>query len=316
MKIDLVYLWVDDTDFAWRKKIGKYKNSMEFSLYENYDSDAIDICRFYNNDELRFSLRSVEKFAPWINKIFIITDNQIPEWLNLENDRVKIVNHNEIIPEDKLPLFNSCAIESCIPYIDGLSEYFLYANDDTFFWDKVSEDFFFREGKPIFRFADKISPHKNYKHLYGKTLQYSYNVISKRYKINFPLCFPHHNIDAYRKSFFIECIEEFKDEFTQTLEHRFRQDKDMQRIGIAYYMMAKGEGIFKNIKSNWINEYILRFPLDSQHCSISRFSHYKYKNCRSKLMCLNDCRCTTNRDREQVKEYLLSKFPCKSSFEK
>lgn len=316
MKIDLVYLWVDDTDFAWRKKICKYKNSMEFSLYERYDSDAIDICRFYNNDELRYSLRSVERFAPWINKIFIVTDNQIPSWLNLENDRIQIVNHNEIISEDKLPLFNSCAIESRIPYIEGLSEYFLYANDDTFFWDEVSEDFFFNEGKPIFRFSDMLSKNKIYKHLYGKTLQYSYNVIAKRYKLKFPLCFPHHNIDAYRKSFFIECLEEFQNEFSETLDHRFRQANDMQRIAVSYYMLAKGMGVFKNIKSSWFEKYILNFPVDSQHCGINRFSHYKYKNCKSKLMCLNDCRETSDKDRQIVRDYLGLKFSQKSEFEK
>ena len=54
LPIDLVYLWVDDTDYNWKKKINRYRENLE-----QYDSDATDICRFYNNDELKYSLRSV-----------------------------------------------------------------------------------------------------------------------------------------------------------------------------------------------------------------------------------------------------------------
>ncbi len=75
MNIDLVYLWVDENDKNWREKKSKYTT-------KSYNKDAVDDCRFVNNDELKYSLRSIEKYAPWINRIFIVTDNQTPEWLN------------------------------------------------------------------------------------------------------------------------------------------------------------------------------------------------------------------------------------------
>ena len=180
MKIDLVYLWVDDTDWEWKRRRNKY-----IDTFDEYDEDATDECRFYNNDELKYSLRSVEKNAPWVNKIFIVTDNQIPEWLDTENEKIKIVNHCDIIPEQYLPIFNSNAIESRIPFISGLSEYFLYANDDTFFWNPVEKDFFFKDNKPIFRRGKYLKKSKVCKRLYGTTIQYSYNTLSKNIQFRF-----------------------------------------------------------------------------------------------------------------------------------
>ena len=86
-KIDLVYTWVNDKDPAWREKKSKF-DSEAFSC----DKDANSSYRYFNNDELKYSLRSVQKNIPWINKIFIITDNQKPEWLNLNNEKIRVVD--------------------------------------------------------------------------------------------------------------------------------------------------------------------------------------------------------------------------------
>ncbi len=139
MIIDLVYTWVNNNDFNWQDKIKTYAN-----IFDKNNNDSNNICRFYNNDELKYSLRSVETNADWINKIYIITDNQIPEWLNTNNPKIIIINHQDIISIDKLPLFNSCAIESRIPFIEELSEFFLYANDDTFFGIKLPLKYFLK----------------------------------------------------------------------------------------------------------------------------------------------------------------------------
>lgn len=81
-------------------------------------------------------------YAPWINKIFIVTDNQIPDWLDTNHPKIRIIDHKEIMPEECLPCFNSNAIETCIDNITELSEYFLYANDDMFFSSPVKPDDF------------------------------------------------------------------------------------------------------------------------------------------------------------------------------
>lgn len=112
------------------------------------DDQATSINRFRDNDELRlyfgccirsrYSLRSLEKNAPWIRHIYIVTNGQIPSWLNTDNPRVSIITHEEIFSEpDALPTFSSPAIEFNLHHIPGLSEYFLYFNDDVFLGDVV-----------------------------------------------------------------------------------------------------------------------------------------------------------------------------------
>ena len=310
MQIDLVYLWVDDTDWNWKKKRNKY-----LETFTNYDADAVDECRFYNNDELLYSLRSVEKNAPWINKIFIITDNQTPSWLNINNPKIRIVNHTEIIPNEKLPIFNSCAIESRIPYIKDLSEYFLYANDDTYFWNPVNEDFFFKNDLPICRIDKFMSKYKVCKKLYGSTIQRAYSLIKGKYYIHFQDFFPHHNIDAYRKSLFIECIKEFQNEFDKTLNNRFRDFSDVQRIIISFYALAKGKAILKQTRLNLL-EKILHIPKDSVCYHMHKIVPEKILNKKTKLVCINDSRENNENTRKICKELLEKKFPQKSSFEK
>ena len=87
MPVDLVYLWVDGSDPKWQEKRNKRLGKVEEVSEINCKG------RYANNDELMFSLRSVEKYAPWIRKIFIVTDDQVPEWLDTSNPKVRIVDH-------------------------------------------------------------------------------------------------------------------------------------------------------------------------------------------------------------------------------
>ncbi|XP_048726912.2 N-acetylglucosamine-1-phosphotransferase subunits alpha/beta-like isoform X2 [Ostrea edulis] len=106
--------------------------------------EDISSSRFEDNDELRYSLRSVEKYAPWVRHVFIVTNGQIPHWLDLENPRVTIVTHEDIFPnKSHLPTFSSPAIEANIHRIPGLSKKFIYMNDDVMFGKEVwPEDFY------------------------------------------------------------------------------------------------------------------------------------------------------------------------------
>ena len=148
MDIDLVYLWVDGSDPEWLAKKNSYLPDDR-----QLPPDVAGTCRYVENDELRYSLRSAERFAPWIRRIFIVTDDQTPRWLDTENPRVQVVFHRDFIPAEVLPLFNSAALEWFLPDIPGLSEHFLYANDDMFFGAPVDPGFFFEEssGLPITR---------------------------------------------------------------------------------------------------------------------------------------------------------------------
>lgn len=130
MDIDLVYLWVNGNDPKWQAK-------RDACIGRPSGSQAHCKGRYADSGELKYSLRSAEKYAPWIRRIFIVTDNQIPEWLNTDNPKVQIVDHTEIMPAECLPCFNSAVIEMFLCNIPGLSEHFLYANDDTYFGKPV-----------------------------------------------------------------------------------------------------------------------------------------------------------------------------------
>lgn len=94
-KVDMVYLWCDGSDQAFKKR----KN--ECLQKENYyDEYLMGDQRFFDNDELKYSLRSLEKNAPWINHIFIVADRQIPKWLDINNKKISIVDHAQIMPQN------------------------------------------------------------------------------------------------------------------------------------------------------------------------------------------------------------------------
>ena len=155
-KIDLVYLWVNGNDPQWKMK----KRMVLTERGEAPAPEALNKGRFVENDELKYSLRSVEMYAPWINKIWIVTDDQTPEWLNTDHPKVQMVSHRDILPAEYLPTFNSHAIEASIPNIEGLEEKFLYANDDMFFAKPTTPDFFYtKTGLPIARFSRRMPRH-------------------------------------------------------------------------------------------------------------------------------------------------------------
>uniref|UniRef100_A0A182JKZ0 Uncharacterized protein n=1 Tax=Anopheles atroparvus TaxID=41427 RepID=A0A182JKZ0_ANOAO len=118
--IDVVYTWVNGSDPRFIDELARY-------------SPTRDKARYDDKNELRYSLRSLERYAPWVRNVYIVTNGQVPCWLNLENPRVRIVTHTDIADEDTiLPTFSSASIETFIHRIPGLSRHFLYLNDDIF----------------------------------------------------------------------------------------------------------------------------------------------------------------------------------------
>ncbi|KGL84984.1 N-acetylglucosamine-1-phosphotransferase subunits alpha/beta, partial [Tinamus guttatus] len=118
------------------------------SVSQSKQDEDISASRFEDNEELRYSLRSIERHAPWVRHIFIVTNGQIPSWLNLDNPRITIVTHQEIFQNvSHLPTFSSPAIESHIHRINGLSQKFIYLNDDVMFGKDVWPDDFYSHSK-------------------------------------------------------------------------------------------------------------------------------------------------------------------------
>ncbi|XP_036432578.1 N-acetylglucosamine-1-phosphotransferase subunits alpha/beta [Colossoma macropomum] len=118
------------------------------AVSQSKQDEDVSASRFEDNEELRYSLRSVERHAPWVRHIFIVTNGQIPSWLNLDNPRVTVVTHQDIFQnQSHLPTFSSPAIETHIHRIPGLSQKFIYLNDDVMFGKDVWPDDFYSHSK-------------------------------------------------------------------------------------------------------------------------------------------------------------------------
>lgn len=128
--IDAVYTWVDGDDTDWQQRKNK---ALGADAQAEINLIAANNSRYVSRDELRYSLRSMIAYAPWIRQIYLVTDDQVPAWLDLEHPMVKVIRHRKIFRDTGLlPTFNSHAIESRLHRIPGLSEHFIYVNDDMF----------------------------------------------------------------------------------------------------------------------------------------------------------------------------------------
>ncbi len=302
--VDLVYLWVDGNDPQWAKKKAKWQ-----AQYKNLPDNGTNIARFRQIDELKFSLRSVEKNLPWINHIYIITDNQVPEWLKTENPKVTIVDHSEIFPKDALPVFNSTAIETRVPYIPNLSEHFLLANDDCFVRVPLEKSFFFNEnGNP--RVFVKYKRRMFEFNLWLVQLRHAHNLIAKKYPLDFIIT-PSHNIQPYRKSYFLDTINEFPEEFKRTAYSKFRQETDISRVIIELRdrMLNQNDMFSKWDKTAFPSKCRTAYSLISNNF----LTLDEEMPC---LFCLNDFEGKSNRELEITRLILEAFYPDKSSFEK
>lgn len=309
MDIDLVYLWVNGNDPKWIAKrnacIGE-------------PSKAEENCkgRYVNNDELKFSLRSVEKYAPWIRKIFIVTDDQAPEWLDTSHPKIQIVDHTEILPPECLPCFNSVVIEHHLHRIPGLSEHFLYANDDMYINKPVTpETFFDKDLLPKMRLNRR--PFRKLTLLYrtkvlGKRLR-NYNqtihnaalLVEQKYGIYYNGK-THHNIDAYLKSGYRHAREVFDNEIKATLSNHVRSSNDIQRNIYSYVALAE-----KRAHLCYVTQRTsFRFHIDN------RKLYRKFDRYNPMLFCMNDSQYANDEDRKCAVVFLNKLFPDKSRFEK
>ena len=309
--IDLVYLWVDGNDPEWLAKRNAFFGRKVENSSTNFNG------RYLNNDELKFSLRSVERYAPWIRKIFIVTDNQTPKWLDISNPKIQIIDHKDILPHESLPCFNSNVLEQFIYKIPNLSEHFLLSCDDMFLNKTISPTTFFApDGFPIIRLNRKPfrrfrwflreqvfkKPHK----LFSVSLFNAAELVRHKFGV-FYNGLPHHNIDSYIKSDCSRVSEQiFKNEIDLMKTNHIRNVNDVARIVYSYVALAEKRGHLRYVSSN-----------ESLHIHIQKDRHYeKLQKFNPTFFCMNDTEYADNNDRMKLKVWLNSRFPEKSEFEK
>ena len=309
--VDLVYLWCDGEDPQFKEK----KNYWLKQENKDADRQATATGRFEQIDELKYSLRSVEKYIPWVRHIYIVTYEQVPSWLNTKHPKITVVDHSQILPKEYLPVFNSNAIETGIYKIPGLSEHFLYANDDTFINRPLKRSFFFKKGKPIVRVRPQ--PPLNLISQYHRQILNVIELAEKDFDSLIPRLSdrqftPHHNIDAYLKSDYKACVEHFEKEYNETLTHRFRKDTSVQRLLVSMWSVMKKHSIVKVVRASKKKPR----KIDSLYI-VNRKKNYakKIERLNPGLFCINDSEFSTQKDRMRLKEYLGQRFPEKSQFE-
>lgn len=146
--IDFVIAWVDGGNEAWNAQKEEYLNMPQQRKAAEYGIIDAGESRYRDWNMLHYWFRAVEKYAPWVNRVHFITDEQVPRWLNTEHPKLHIVKHRDYMPAEYLPTFSSHPIELNMHRIEGLAEQFVYFNDDFFLTAPVKPEDFFVNGLP------------------------------------------------------------------------------------------------------------------------------------------------------------------------
>lgn len=329
MDIDFVITWVDMDDPVWKQEFSRYSGKIDNTRNE------VSEARFRDYGLLKYWFRGVDKFAPWVRKIHFVTCGQKPEWLDPNHPKLNLVNHEDFIPKEYTPVFNSNLIEIYMHKIPGLAEHFVYFNDDFFIINHLSENRFFTNGLPndiaafrtnfgLSQFGKMlrnnirlINKHFDKKEIikrdYDKWFDNSYG---KRRRLNY-LLKPYgkfvtlrtpHNAQPYLKKTFVEVWEKCSPELTEMSTHRFRSDQDLTPELFKTWQICKSD-------FNPYNTYgdTKMFPLVlKSKKAIRAVREQSYK-----LVCLNDNVHIRNYDKVlgELKAAFDSILPEKSRFE-
>lgn len=341
-KIDFVIPWVDPTDIEWQ-------NAKKQCRREHSGDDS---SKYYKDLEtLKYVFRSIELNCPWYNKIYLITCGHLPKWLNLQHPNVILVTHDELYFDNKdLPTFNSQSIEMNLPNLKGVSEHFIYLNDDFIIMNKTTEDRFFVNSKPVdFLSHGWLKRGKLFQTLNGhkpwnSALNNCLRLINDKFSpvsLSFDTAFHQSyslktklsnflSINLYKKILWLEhwhhpqpyllsemkkVHREFSKEMSVCSKNKFRSDNDLLQYIYRYWNLASDN--FTPYKHN--DGYVLK--INDYESLRSGLSHIKKHN-NLNFVCFNDQMTDQASEKEfdSIKSTLLAylkyELPKKSTFEK
>lgn len=329
--IDFVITWVDSNDPAWRKEKARYSGLADNSFESVYNQNDV---RYRDWGLLRYWFRAVEQYAPWVRCIHFVTWGHIPAWLNTENPKIHVVKHTDYIDAEYLPTFSSRPIELNMHRIPGLSEKFVYFNDDMYLNSPVSQRDFFHNNLPCdsaildtilarksgiansivnslkvineyfsVRETIKQKPNNWLNLKYGKDVIKTLLLLPWGYFTGFVET---HTANAFLKSTFQEVWEKEEKYMREVSSSKFRDEKGTSQWLMRYWQLA----------SNTFYPRTLRFQAyfgpSEMHKAAIEISREKYK-----LLCINDSE--QIRDYDMVRRELIDaferKYPHKSTFE-
>lgn len=293
--IDVVITWVDGDDISHREKRRKYASADELT-----NDDIGGEIRYKSVGEIRYCLASILRFAPFVRKIFIVTDNQNPQlddFIEAEfPDRtaeIVIIDHKVIFEgyESYLPVFNSLAIETMLWRIPGLSDHYVYFNDDVLLAAPVEPDDFF-VGDSLVCYASKMSWHFAAFLRWAKHIGKSHKVFGfKDSMINAAallgrrdtfLLFdhiPHMMIRSVFEDYFTMHPEALK----INISHRFRDQVQYNPQELCYLLAQKeGKAVIRSNKGN----YLYLYPRKKKNYVNDKIRQFdSYPN--AKFLCIN-----------------------------
>lgn len=321
--IDLVIPWVNGEDPKWQQKAAPYLSVKDFNGE-----------RFRDWGILKYLFRSIDLYLPWINQIYLVTDNQIPNWLDLSNSHVQVIDHREIIDRQFLPTFNSNAILMNAYKIPNLSEHFMIIEDDMLFTrSSRPEDFFINDQPRDFLIESPISPNEDFAYILMNTMmlinrkfnkqqvlkQFRNKYLNPHYGIeivrslgscfyrHFTGFYNRHCVQPYLKSEFKNVIENvFPADCRETISHRVRENRDISEWIVRYYNLVTGN-------------FIPSSPQRYQYFEIGQFEDIQKALNDEKYVsiCINDQDIHNfNQNMHILHSILNKKFSQKSSFEK
>lgn len=309
--IDAVYTWVDDSDPEWRARRAEALGGPEDDT--SPDHGAV---RFRNRDELRYSLRSLAMYAPWIRHIYLVTAGQTPPWLNEDHPGLTVIDHRDLFadPEAALPTFNSHSIESQLHRIEGLSEHFLYLNDDMFLGRPTTPDtFFLSSGTARFFWSTASVPAlpvsaedegylaaaKNNRELlreaFGRTATHSF----------------FHAPYALHRSVLAELTERFPAELGATARSRFRSNSDLALVSSLHhhYAYLTGRAVPAGIAYDFVD-----IGSRAEHARLGQLLQGRNKT----AFCIGESPNSELTEEEMtlaIRAFLTAYFPVRSPFE-
>ncbi len=259
-KIDVVVTWVDGNDKNWLEEKAKY------SIPSGDETDN-DSSRYRDFELMEYFFRGIEENMPWINKIFFITWGHLPGFLNTNHPKLRIVKHEDYIPKEYLPTYNSNVIELNLHRIEELSENFILFNDDMFVIDKLKEEQFFKNNLP----CDTLSSRTMVNYVFGHLIYYmifnNMGIINKYFYGNKPFfkwvnpayslknnisnainrltkrysAFEDQHIPIpHKKSVFQEIWEKEPDLLDTMCRNKFRTPYDFNHWMMRYWNLASG----------------------------------------------------------------------------
>lgn len=306
--IDIVYTWVNSADPDWQQA---FLNASRDAASD----DAFSESRFFSNDELRYSLRSVYANLPWANTIHIVSNCKPPAWLDLSHPQLRWVTHEAILPADCLPTFNSHAIETSLHRIPGLAENFLYFNDDFLAFDAFDPSDFVNENGTLIAnlepqgvvnaAVDPEAPD------YLNAARNSARLLYERFGY-YPTKLHKHTPYSLSRTL-LEALEaEFGDALERTRRARFRSIGDVNVASFLahHYGFVKREVVYEAYSSCMI--------MSSDPFSIVEMDRLADSEMRPKIVCVNEGGVLTPAPawRQEATAFMQCHFPQSAPWER